>query len=64
MSRKTHTHVCRTCRQRFPCDGDLERNHDGWPEVICVAYHERRQDTCEKCAERDATPETASSLAR
>ncbi len=32
------------------CDGELERNYDGWPEVICVIYHKDGQDVCEECA--------------
>lgn len=34
-----HTHACQTCGTETACTGDLERNHDGWPETICRAFH-------------------------
>ena len=36
-----HTHPCETegCTHKVPCDGEMERNDDGWPTVICHAYH-------------------------
>ena len=34
-----HLHPCVSCGAQVPCDGDYERNVDGWPEVICTAYH-------------------------
>lgn len=53
MRPKFHHHDCDQCGQQFSCDGQLERNHDGWPEVICVEFHERGQRTCRECAERE-----------
>ena len=48
MSR-AHTHKCRVCGKRYECEGTLERNHDGWPEVICLAFHVRLLQECEDC---------------
>jgi hypothetical protein len=44
-----HEHPCDVCRLPFDCDGELERNYDGWPEVICVSFHERHSRTCGNC---------------
>jgi len=50
---RLHTHPCRDCGTPVECDGDLERNYDGWPETICRAYHtpwgEVDEPTCEAC---------------
>jgi hypothetical protein len=40
MRHGPHHHPCTTCRAPVECAGDLERNYDGWPEVICRAYHQ------------------------
>ncbi len=59
MSR-THTHPCRDCKTPTPCDGDLERNIDGLPEIICVEYHvtfgryDFRCEACQAAHERQA----------
>ena len=52
MARKpaAHRHVCDQCGESYSCTGTLEENYDGFPEVICVAYHERGERTCEACA--------------
>ncbi len=34
-----HAHPCASCGRAVPCDGELERNEDGEPPVICPAYH-------------------------
>jgi hypothetical protein len=34
-----HSHPCSFCRTPVECPGTLERNVDGWPEVICGLYH-------------------------
>jgi hypothetical protein len=34
-----HVHPCNICGDSMPCDGDLERNYDGEPSVICSAFH-------------------------
>lgn len=36
---KIHDHPCADCARLTPCDGTLEENHDGWPEVVCVEFH-------------------------
>lgn len=53
MSRyRQHTHYCLNksegCTSTFLCDGPLERNHDGWPEVICMAQPEDTFE-CDEC---------------
>lgn len=44
-----HHHTCSRCGHRYPCHGPLEQNYDGWPEVICLAYHEGGETICEEC---------------
>jgi hypothetical protein len=49
-----HTHPCLDCGTPLACEGTYERNHDGWPEAICTAYHGRHGLTnpywvCEAC---------------
>lgn len=34
-----HTHPCQNCGEPVDCEGDLEENYDGYPEVVCRAYH-------------------------
>lgn len=34
-----HHHLCEGCKIKTPCDGAWQRNHDGYPEVICRSYH-------------------------
>lgn len=34
-----HTHKCTDCGTPVDCEGTLERNHDGFPAVICTAIH-------------------------
>jgi hypothetical protein len=43
-----HLHQC-ACGRSFECQGDLERNHDGHPEVICRLFHVAHLDQCEDC---------------
>lgn len=57
-----HTHPCVDCQTPVDCDGDLERNHDGFPDVICRSYHltggftaALRCDACTEARERSAT---------
>ena len=51
-----HSHPCSTCPGFVPCDGEWERNHDGFPEVICGLYHLPNGATaeliCEDCRDR------------
>ena len=53
--RNAHSHPCSGCQVSVECDGELERNFDGWPEVICTSYHllngETAEVLCEACAE-------------
>jgi hypothetical protein len=53
MSR-AHTHLCTSasCHRRFECHGTERENHDGWPRVICINYHELLQDICPECERR------------
>lgn len=44
-----HDHVCSTCRSEFACPGDLERNYDGFPEVICTYWDVLGEHECEDC---------------
>ncbi len=48
-----HTHPCDRCHVESLCDGDLEANPDGWPEVVCIEFHthNRSDFLCEDCAE-------------
>ena len=34
-----HNHPCAVCNTPVECDGFLQRNYDGWPEVVCSHYH-------------------------
>ncbi len=49
-----HTHECRHCHTPVDCEGELERNHDGEPPIICTSYHLPCGVTkfllCESCA--------------
>jgi hypothetical protein len=51
-----HTHACDTCGAAVPCGGDRERNHDGWPSVICVVFHDHAREPwlCEPCGTAEA----------
>jgi hypothetical protein len=57
-----HSHPCAACRNPVECDGELEQNYDGWPEVICPAYHQTNGTIadlfCEKCACECGEPAT------
>jgi hypothetical protein len=52
-SKRIHTHPCAVCGKPVECDGTLEENHDGFPEVICLSYHMENGDIrwleCEDC---------------
>jgi len=52
MRDTTHTHPCQECGQRFVCDGELFQNYDGWPEVVCQAFHVSHRNVCETCDAR------------
>jgi len=55
MRHPIHTHRCQHCGEPFECGGELERNYDGWPEVVCQAFHVYRFVTlCDACTEREA----------
>ena len=34
-----HTHPCQSCGAWTICPGDLVQNPDGFPEIICPAFH-------------------------
>lgn len=51
-----HTHECQRCGVETPCEGTLERNEDGAPEVICGVFHLpmgriNERFLCEACQE-------------
>jgi hypothetical protein len=58
---RAHTHECRECHRELDCTGTLERNYDGWPEVICRSFDVWGMDVCTECNEKadesDVTPE-------
>lgn len=51
MRERPHTHPCARCLVETECSGDLERNVDGWPEVVCPDYDMRNHGDfyCEDC---------------
>lgn len=53
----THTHPCFKCGTPVECDGEWERNYDGWPESLCSNYHRTPMSytecVCEDCQEND-----------
>lgn len=64
-----HTHSCVFCGQHYTCDAPMERNHDGWPDPVCVTRTEpnldhqacpgcREHGACEDCGERPAMGES------
>ena len=52
MRDQTHTHRCEECGQPFPCTGEQFFNYDGWPEVVCQAFHVHYRNVCETCEAR------------
>ena len=52
MSARPHSHPCAHCKTPVECGGELEQNHDGWPEVICRIFHREPGPDflCESCA--------------
>jgi hypothetical protein len=47
---RAHTHPCRDCQTPVECHGDLERNFDGWPEVVCRDFHiHGAEPLCDSC---------------
>ena len=53
MRRYEHHHPCQDCGQETPCDGPLEKNYDGWPDVICLIFDQpggtNSNFICEDC---------------
>lgn len=57
---KRHTHPCvnadRGCTGTIECDGELIRNHDGFPEVVCELFHRTDGTTapvpCDTCEQK------------
>jgi hypothetical protein len=54
---RAHHHACQRCSVPTVCRGELEPNHDGFPVVICRAFHldgGQVDDTfiCEACEAR------------
>ena len=51
-----HHHACQGCGKQTVCGGNLERNYDGWPEVICSDFHTsigpNPNFLCEDCREK------------
>ena len=37
--RNDHSHPCTLCSTPVFCDCEMVENYDGFPEVICPAYH-------------------------
>jgi hypothetical protein len=59
MRAKPHSHPCCICQKLTECCGDIEQNHDGWPEWVCVEYHKYGDDvTCEDCLSTTGDSET------
>lgn len=56
-----HHHHCHGCGVKMPCDGDLEFNYDGAPEVVCGLYHLPGGNIadwrCEECRAKPPEPE-------
>jgi hypothetical protein len=53
--RDEHSHPCATvtCQTRIVCNATIERNDDGWPEAICLAYDlDAEPWYCESCRDR------------
>jgi hypothetical protein len=48
----SHTHHCRNigCPTTWTCEADLERNYDGFPEVICP-INPGNDIECQACEE-------------
>lgn len=60
-----HCHPCERCGLETVCDGDLERNFDGWPLVVCRQFHVDVRSVeflCETCVEQEAAEATADAL--
>jgi hypothetical protein len=52
---RLHSHPCARCGQKFGCGGELIRNFDGEPAVVCEFYHVAGErdpifKACEDCA--------------
>lgn len=45
-----HFHKCQCCGERIECGGSWEPNPDGFPEVVCSAYHLAGLNQCNTCA--------------
>ena len=70
MSR-AHSHRCARCDRPFGCAGELIRNWDGFPDVICQLFHVNGDvypqfrecpdclmtTFCDDCGERPASTE-------
>ena len=59
MRARPHSHPCADCHTPTDCHGDLERNYDGFPDVICTSYHllcgiTNHDFLCEACADARA----------
>lgn len=49
-----HFHHCQDCNAKTPCNGRLEDNFDGSPEIVCDDFHlpnglVNRDFICESC---------------
>lgn len=54
MKTPAHTHPCATCGKPAECSGQYERNHDGWPTVICDRFEPHPEwIRCDDCAEKE-----------
>lgn len=53
-----HSHPCQHCHVQTDCDGDLEQNYDGWPEVICVQFDTQNHADflCVECRKAEDGP--------
>jgi hypothetical protein len=66
MRTRLHSHPCEHCETPVECSGEFERNHDGFPEVICSDYHLRsgaiRDVFCESCEHAERLREAADAM--
>lgn len=51
---RAHVHPCADCGTPVECDGELTRNHDGYPAATCSVRHRVggtvEESVCEACA--------------
>lgn len=52
---RPHTHECRRkgCKNTIECNGTYTENYDGWPAAVCDEFHERENNVCQECQDKD-----------